>query len=112
MTITEIGELVASRLPSRYEDLKLTFYCQDCRPDGDHVVIGNDYGTDLAVRLSDGAIFSIDPKQKLPTRFMNSGIQQLARFIEISQSFSDSPTTDAEILSRQMRESLVQVDPK
>src|SRR4051794_34017362 len=111
MTITEIRGLVASRLPSRYEHLKLTFYGQDCRPRGDHVVIGDDYGTDLVLRLSDGAIYSVDPKGTLPTRFMNSGIQQLARFIEVSESFSDSPITDAEILSRQMREALTQIDP-
>jgi hypothetical protein len=112
MTVSEIRDLVASRLPRRYEQLKLTFYAQECRPKGEHVVIGDDYGTDLCVRLSDGAVYSIDPQGELPTRFMNSGIQQLARLIEVSESFSDSPVTDTEILSRQMREALAQIDPK
>jgi hypothetical protein len=75
------------------------------------VVIGDDYGTDLVLRLSDAAIYSVDLKGTLPTRFMNSGIQQLARFIEVLGSFSDSPITDTEILSRQMREALTQIDP-
>jgi hypothetical protein len=36
----------------------------------------------------------------------------LARFIEVSESFSDTTITDTEILSRQMREALTHNDPK
>jgi hypothetical protein len=71
MTVTEIRDLVTSGLPGRYEHLLLTFYGQECRPNGEHVIIGDDYGTDLCVRLSDGAVYSIDPRKELPTRFMN-----------------------------------------
>jgi hypothetical protein len=112
MTITEVRALVASRLPSRYEHLKLTFYGRECRPRGEYVIIGDDYGTDLCLRLSDGAIYSIDPQETLPTRFMNSGIQELARFIEVSESFSDTTIADTEILFRRMQETLSPIDPK
>jgi len=112
MTVGEIRELVANRLPSRYEHLNLTFYGRESRSSGDHVIFGDDYGTDLCVSLSDGAIYSIDPKHKLPTRFMNSGIEQLARFIEVSETFSGSTITDLEVLSRQMRAELAKIDPK
>src|SRR5512135_1673625 len=51
MTLAEIRDLAASRLPERYDHLKLTFYGRESRLQGDHVVIGNDYGTDLCARL-------------------------------------------------------------
>jgi SUKH-4 immunity protein len=111
MTAAEIRELVVSRIPSRYEHLKLTFHGRQSRLNGDHMIIGDDDGTDLCVNLSDGAIYSIDRQQELPTRFMNSGIEQLAQFIELSETFSGT-AVESEILSRQMREALTKIDPK
>ena len=111
MTLPEICELVAARLPQRYEHLKLTFYGRECRPNGDHVVIGDDYGTNLCVRLDDGSIFAVDPTGKLPTRFVNSGIEELARFIDVAESFAGT-RLDSESLARQMREALAAIDPR
>jgi SUKH-4 immunity protein len=112
MTPTEIRELVMSRLPDHYDDLKLTFYRRDCREKGEYVVIGDDYGTELCVRLADGAIYSIDPRHKLPTRFMNSGIPQLASFIELTRLPSESPEADPEAVARQFRDRLARIDSK
>jgi hypothetical protein len=112
MTVSEIRELTASQLPSRYEHMNLTFYGRECRPKGEHVIIGDDYGAEFCVSLSDGAIHSIDPREELPTRFVNSGILELARFIEVSESFSDTPINDTAMLSRRMREALTQIDAK
>jgi hypothetical protein len=111
MTITEIRELVSSRLPGRYAPLQLTFYGQESRLKGGHVIIGDDYGTDLCVRLSDGAVYSIDPKDELPTRFVNSGIEQLAKFIEVSESFS-KVAGDSAVISQSMRAVPAKIDPK
>ncbi len=112
MTIAQISELVSIHLPNRYEPLLLTFYHNACRATDEYVIIGDDYGTDLCARLSDGAVLSIDPQKEFPTRFVNSGIQQLAQFIEISKSFGDSKITDSAALAQQMQETLAKIDPK
>jgi hypothetical protein len=109
MSFEEIRELVATRLPPRYEHLQLTFYGRESQSQGDRVLIGDDYGTKLYVRLSDGCIYSIDPEEKLQTCFMNSSIEQLARCIEVSESFSGT-TLDTESLAREMRDALGAVD--
>ena len=111
MTLADIRELVATRLPERYDHLKLTFYGRESRPHGAHVLIGNDYGTDLCARLDDGSIYSIDPEEEYSTRFMNSGVEQLARFIEVSESFSGTKL-DCEALAREMRKALSAIDAR
>jgi hypothetical protein len=111
MTPADMRELVAARLPERYDHLKLTFYGKESRLHGEHVIIGHDYATDLCARLDDGSIYAIDPKERYPTRFMNSGVEQLARFIEVSESFSGTKL-DSEALAQQMREALQAVDPR
>jgi hypothetical protein len=111
MTLADIRELVAARLPERYSHLKLTFYGRESRLQGEYVLIGDDYGTALCARLDDGSIYSFDPKERYPTRFMNSGIEQLARFIEISESFTGTDL-EGEDLAREMRKALSAVDPK
>jgi len=111
MTLADIRELVATRLPEHYGHLKLTFYGRESRLHGEHVLIGDDYGTDLCARLDDGSIYSIDPEEEHPTRFMNSGVEQLARFIEVSESFSDSKL-DTETLAREMRNALSAIDAR
>ena|ERR1700722_14791405 len=112
MTLADIRELAAGSLPEDYEHLELTFYGQKSRLVEDRVIIGDDCTTDLCVRLSEGGVYSIDPEEKLPTRFVNSSIPQLASCLEVSKSFSQTTNTDAEILSRQMREALTRIDPQ
>ncbi len=109
MTLVEIRDLVAARLPERYDYLKLTFYGGESCREGDYVVIGNDYGTKLCARLDDGSIYSIDSEGEYPTRFVNSGVEQLARFIEVSESFAGT-TLDCESLAGRMREALGAID--
>jgi hypothetical protein len=89
----------------------LTFYGRKSRQRGDQVIIGDDYGTNVCVRLSDGAVYSIDPKAEYPNRFINSGIEQLARCIEVSETYSGTAGNAAE-LSREMRATLTEIDPK
>jgi hypothetical protein len=109
MTLADIRQLVATRLPERYDHLQLTFYGKRCQPQGEHVVIGDDYGTNLCARLDDGSIYSIDPQKKLETCFMNSGVEQLGRFIEVSESFTGT-TLDSESLARELRDALAAID--
>jgi hypothetical protein len=91
MDVNEIRAIVADRFPRRYEPLNLTFYGCDYYLSDDYVVIGDDYGTQLCVRLSDGIMLSIDPKGSLHTRFMNSSIEQFARFVEVCLSYAERP---------------------
>jgi len=111
MTLAEIRELIATRLPERYDNLQLTFYGRASRLDGDQVVIGNDYATDLCVRLADGSIYTIDRDEQYQIRFMNSGIEQLAKFIEVSESFAGT-TLDSKSLARQMHDALAAIDDR
>src|SRR5258708_3445006 len=111
MTLADIQELVATRLPKDYDHLRLTFYGKECRPQGEYVVIGDDYGTSLCARLDDGSIYSIDPRKRLETCFMNSGVEELTRFIEVSESFTGT-TLDSESLAREMRDALAAIDSR
>ncbi len=111
MTLDNIRELVATRLPERYDHLKLTFYGKESRLQGEYVVIGDDYGTSLGARLDDGSIYSIDPQEALETCFVNSGTEQLARFIEVSESFTGT-ALEFEPLAQAMRDALEPVDSR
>jgi hypothetical protein len=49
-----------------------------------YVVIGNDYGNSVVVRVDDGQIFSVPEEGvDVPVRFVNTDIQSLARFVTI-----------------------------
>jgi hypothetical protein len=112
MNAAEIRELVIERLPKRYEPLQLTFYHEKRGPAGDYVLIGDDYGTQLCVHLTDGAVYSIDPESEYPTRFVNSGVHQLAKFIQTYQSYAALSKTDAELVpvAARMRAELASLD--
>ena len=112
MTASEIQEAVATRLPRRYEPLNLTFYGRECEPDGEYLIIGYDYGTNFCVAFTDGSIYAIDPRGRLDTRFMNSGVEQLAKFIETCDSLPPAADRPPEVLARELREALEPVDPK
>ena len=113
MDVAELRALIANRLPSSYKALQLTFYGQRSQQNGEHLVIGDDYGTELRARLIDGAVYSTDPEGTLPTRFVNSGIEQLARFIEVYRSYAGRAKSDAEVapFAQRMRNELAAIDP-
>jgi len=104
--LTEIRDLVAARLPRKYEPLLLTFYGREAREAGDGVIIGDDYGTELHL-TADGTVVSIDPEGQLPARFMNSGVAQLAQFLEVV-SRADRPDDER---GREMWRELAELDP-
>jgi hypothetical protein len=102
----EIRDLLARRLPSSYEPLLLTFYGRDARQSAEDVIIGDDYGTQLHVRI-DGTVHSVDSEGKRLTRFMNSSVGQLAQFIEVVAG-TDRENDDRE---REMWSRLAAIDP-
>ena len=71
-------EIASAGLPDRYEPLLLTFRLASAFPRGEYLVIGDDEGTDLCVRQSDGAVLAVDPEGHLPTRFINADVRKLA----------------------------------
>jgi len=75
-------------LPTSYEPLLLTFH-QPRLVDG-AMVVGNDDGAQL-VLVSD-AVFSVDPKGRLPRRFVNSSIAAFASCIEAHREYCDAVT--------------------
>ena len=54
----------------------------DANPSSGYTVIGNDYGTDICID-SRGEVISLDPEQKLPTRFINRDLEAFLRFLGI-----------------------------
>jgi hypothetical protein len=81
MTSEVINEIIKARLPSRYEPLLLTFYGDNVRESGNLIIFGDDYGTNLCLNLDDGCIYSVDPKNELPIRFVNTNVELLAKFL-------------------------------
>jgi hypothetical protein len=109
MDFAEIRSLVASHLAEDYPPLLLSFYGENSSQRGDNVIIGNDCGTELCVRLNDGAIYSIDPLGALPIRFVNSSIEQLAGFIRLYNSWFGGED-DAETEYPKIREEFRRID--
>jgi len=81
MDLAAVGAEVALKLPERYEPLLLTFYGVRTRTKGRFVVIGDDEGTEFCIDPSDGSVLSIDFEGRVPTRFVNSSVDLLARFV-------------------------------
>ena len=101
-------------LPKVYEPLLLTFYGEPRRV-GTWLVIGDDYRTELRMDTA-GRVHSVDPSGRLPDRFVNSSVDNLARFIEahrnltgILQSHPEETVQVATVNS--FREQLEIVDP-
>jgi hypothetical protein len=109
LTLEQVRDRVAGRLPARFEPLQLTFYGRSARASGTDVVIGDDYGTELHRVAPDGGIYSIDPEGTLPTRFVNSGVEQLARFIDVCQAHADRPKDESD---RLLWPELEAIDPR
>jgi hypothetical protein len=74
----QLVEAAVTRLPESYEPLLLTFYRAPLEVVEGAVVIGTDDGAELRVDLADGRVSSVDPEGDLPSRFVNSSMDQLA----------------------------------
>ena len=103
---------VTAGLPKIYEPLLLTFYAEPQR-EGDWIVIGNDWGTELRVDGA-GAVYSLDSDGEKPTRFVNSSVWQLARSIKMHRAFAVEPfstTSDHTSAIKAFRDQLANIDP-
>jgi hypothetical protein len=83
--LAKTNTAITRSLPKIYEPLLLTFFAVP-RQEDKWSVIGNDSETEFRVD-SAGAVYSIDPLGEKPKRFVNSSVQQLARFIEVHQAY-------------------------
>lgn len=89
VSIAAIQAQVGTTLPEKFEPLLLSFYRAAVREAGQVFVIGDDEGTELCFRPSDGAVVSIDPRHKLPPRFVNSEIALLAEFVNAYKEYAE-----------------------
>jgi hypothetical protein len=108
-------DAIKAQLPRSYEPLLLTFYGSESRRTDDLLVIGDDYGTELCLNLTDGCIYSIDPEKKLATRFVNSNVECLGKFLtlyeerekELRETLNEK---DQDQIVRRLREQFVVID--
>ena len=97
MEIETIKAMIAEQLPRTYEALLLTFYGNEAYLDQNLLVFGDDYGTKICLSLIDGCVYSVDPDNKLPTRFVNSSIESLSKFLhQYSEYLKEIDETDKE----------------
>jgi len=113
----ELREFVAESLPRKYEPLSLTFYGRDVRENGDLIIFGDDYGTNLCLSLSQGFIYSVDPKNEVPTRFVNTNVECLAKSLFVHQQYANQVAiTASEVeqltILRKLRDELIQIDAR
>jgi len=102
MSVESVRALVEAHLPETYEPLLLSFRAVHGQPKGRLIAIGDDFGTTLYCDLGDGRVLSVDDSGKLPTRFMNSGIPQLAHCLaeyEKARRESVQPSLRARLLA-------------
>jgi hypothetical protein len=112
-----IEEIFAARLPDNYEPLLLTFYGNAVREVGNLIVFGDDSGTNICLNLYDGFVYSVDLKNELPTRFVNTDVDCLGKFLSAHQRYaSEVIKTDSEgeqlKIVKRLREELVAIDSK
>jgi hypothetical protein len=112
-----IKEIFAARLPDKYEPLLLTFYGNATSEIGNLIVFGDDSGTNICLNLDDGFVYSVDLKNELPTRFVNTDVDCLGKFLFAHQRYASEVVkidTDGEQLKivKRLREELVGIDSK
>lgn len=117
MDLAAVGAEVAQKLPERYEPLLLTFYGVQTRTKGRYVVIGDDEGTSFCIDPSAGSVLSIDFEGRVPTRFVNSSLDLLTRFVASyadEARRADPAQTEDEAVARvrDLRERLSNLDAK
>lgn len=60
----------------------------------EYLVLGDDYGTKLCAELTSENIFSVDVEGELPTRYINSSIENFILFIMIFEQYQKSLDED------------------
>ncbi|WP_435016439.1 SUKH-4 family immunity protein [Tundrisphaera sp. TA3] len=115
MDLAAIGAEVALKLPEQYEPLLLTFYGVRTRTKGQFAVIGDDEGTEFCIEPSTGSVLSIDFEGQVPTRFVNSSIGQLSRFVDGYADYARrvglvQSEEEAAAMVRELRERLLLID--
>jgi hypothetical protein len=104
MDIAAARDAVTSTFPRKYEPLLLTFYGTNVRLKDGLIAIGDDYGTTLYLNPSDRHIDSVDENGQLPTRFVNSSLEQLRRCLaEYENVFVLGEQKDSRTPSRCLR---------
>jgi hypothetical protein len=88
LDLAGVQEAVRQHLPSAYEPLLLSFGRLVVASVGS-VIIGTDDGTDICVDALSGRVRSIDDRGELPTRFVNSSVEQLGRRIAAHAAYAD-----------------------
>src|SRR5580765_6890950 len=83
----QLVEAAVARLPKSYEPLLLTFYRAPLEVVEGAVVIGRDDGAEFRVDLSDGRVSSVG-EGDLPSRFVNSSVDQLADAIAAYRDYA------------------------
>jgi SUKH-4 immunity protein len=81
-------EAAVTTLPQSYEPLLLTFYRPPLKVVEGAAVIGTDEGSEFRIDLASGRVSSVDPKGVLPSRFVNSTINQLADAIAAHREYA------------------------
>jgi hypothetical protein len=87
------------------------------RERGNLIIFGDDYGTSLCLNLDDGCVYSVDPNNELPTRFVNSNVELLAKSLFAHRRYQSAITkadSEGEQLQavRILRAELVSLDSK
>ena len=83
----QLVEAAVARLPESYEPLLLTFYRAPLEVVEGAVVIGRDDGAELRVDLANGRVSSVS-EETLPSRFVNSSMDQLADAIAAYRDYA------------------------
>jgi hypothetical protein len=117
MSTNVISAIIAARLPSRYEPLLLNFYGDSVRESGNLIIFGDDYGTNICLKLEDGCIYSVDQENELPTRFVNTSVELLAPCLLAHRRYASDVTkshSEGEQLQAvsKLREELISIDSK
>jgi hypothetical protein len=106
----------AAKLPPRFEPLLLTFHDAPRWLDDDCAVLGSDERTELRVEADSGRVLSVDPYGEVPTRLVNSTIEQLVRCIDAYRDYAsavlgapDEPT--ARGVAAGLSQTLADIDP-
>ena len=109
-------EIIEAQLPSRYEPLLLSFYGSDTQATGNLIIFGDDYGTNLCVDLRDGFVYSVDSKNELPNRFVNTSVKYLAKSLDahrqcVTKLSRDDPEEQQLQVIKSLSEQLNAIDP-